>query len=213
METINNVLAAMLVTHSNGQQLAQELQQDYSSEQQVNLRAVAAATEVMTAITDIFTNSFLQKTDESVSAWAMVFISEKLNKRMVEAGKLRLFSLTSDKCPKCPMDFVVLCKKAVGEAYPDYELAYKQAANGQYSHEVIYETAIRVGVYELRSHSEATTKPIFKKIYQVVCDEYQAGARFTLPVARRLTDDSKPASQENAAKYLAEIKRQMGIAT
>ena len=78
-------------------------------------------------------------------------------------------------------------------------------------HEVIYETAQRIGTWELSTKSEKETWAMWKDIYPKVCQEHASGIDFTLPVEKRLEQvQPKPATAEQADEYLDRIKKMLG---
>lgn len=114
-------------------------------------------------------------------------------------------------CPSLP-EFKALCRpNGLSDIFPPPRAAYQAACNHRYPHEVVYEAASRVGFYELESRAESSTFKSFEQEYKSVCDEYLAGKRFTMPVARQVTHESKPADPERAAEYIAKIKEQIGF--
>lgn len=119
-------------------------------------------------------------------------------------------SLTLEWMPSTPKDFYNL---AVLGDYPDIRWAYMQACDGKYQHQVIYETACRVGFYELRNLSEQGTYGTWCERYMQVCQEHRRGARFALPTSRQVEHKITPADKNTAQKYLDQILMNMGKAS
>lgn len=102
------------------------------------------------------------------------------------------------------------CKK-VALPMPESRVAYMEAVHRRYPHEVIYETAQRIGTWELSTKSEKETWAMWKEIYPKVCQEHASGIDFTLPVEKRLEQvQPKPATAEQADEYLDRIKKMLG---
>lgn len=100
-------------------------------------------------------------------------------------------SLNLEWPPTAAQDFIKLIKGDSLARYPDIHQAYRDAANCNYSsHEVLYETARRVGFYDIRTKSESVTYKRWQAHYPVVCSEHEQGMVFTLPVGQQI--EQKP---------------------
>lgn len=89
---------------------------------------------------------------------------------------------------------VMLTPKPEDFGLPAVGDAYRDAAHRRWGrHPVVYETARRVGVFELRT--EPRTRQAFEAEYAEVCAEWMAGARFEgpTPPARQLEHNLMPA--------------------
>ena len=93
--------------------------------------------------------------------------------------------------------FIKLCRDIKIDGVPDVREAYVKASNNQYPHEVVYETARRVGFWELRTQPEVVSYKSWQKHYSEVCSEYVRGARFTLPKERGIGYEHKPVTPDN----------------
>ena len=113
-----------------------------------------------------------------------------------------------------PADFVELAHSELANQFPDMRQAYIEAAHGRYPHAAIYETANRVGMWELRNHAESVTWPMWKQVYPKVCQEMIDGATFTMPVSQQIevkagpekTPEQKVADQAKIDEYFEKIK-------
>jgi len=92
--------------------------------------------------------------------------------------------------PPSPAEFAALCEPDLGLP----QVAFVEACHGRYPHEVIYETARRIGLWELRHWSDAQGRREFMPVYAAVCTEYRSGTRWALPEAQRV--EYKPAQYE-----------------
>ena len=101
-----------------------------------------------------------------------------------------------------PADFVELAHSELVNRSPDMRQAYIEAAHGRYPHAAIYETANRVGMWELRNHAESVTWPMWKQVYPKVCQEMINGATFTMPVSQQIAvkPSAPPTPEEQAAR-------------
>jgi hypothetical protein len=88
-------------------------------------------------------------------------------------------------CPTLP-EFRSWCVKGSSQ-FTDVDVAYINAAHEKYTDAATYEAARRTGFFELSSRAETSTKPIFKKHYEAVCDELTASPQaFVVPKAQRI---------------------------
>lgn len=92
--------------------------------------------------------------------------------------------------PTTATDFYHL---GVQDELPDCRNAYLQACNQEYDTAIAYETARRVGFYDLRNRSEKETYSRWQDEFLAVCDEFLAGSQFTLPKSQQIEfKPSKP---------------------
>lgn len=113
-------------------------------------------------------------------------------------------SILEEWPPSSARDLLALTDQNAS-GYPDMREAYLSAATERYSHAVVYETARRVGFWDIRSRAEAITYQRWQQIYPKVCSEHANGTSFTLPKTQRvthqhipMTDDSPFAATVNA---------------
>ena len=101
--------------------------------------------------------------------------------------------------------------------YPDMHQAYIDAAvNQKYTHAVVYETARRLGFWDLKSKSETVTYKRWQQLYPKVCYEDANGANFALPQSRQITYKHIPIADDSpmAAKvdeFLNGFRRKCGV--
>lgn len=112
--------------------------------------------------------------------------------------------------PPTLSEFRAWCTQGSGN-FADVDLAYVNAANEQYPDAATYEAARRTGFFEIRSRAESTTKPVFKKHYEGVCEELIANpAAFTLPESRRIAA-AAPQFVKRDAAFFAQLKKSLGM--
>lgn len=101
--------------------------------------------------------------------------------------------------------------------YPDMHQAYIDAAVKQkYTHAVVYETARRLGFWDLKSKSETVTYKRWQQLYPKVCYEDANGTNFALPQSRQITYKHIPMADDSpmAAKvdeFLNGFRRKCGV--
>lgn len=108
---------------------------------------------------------------------------------------------------------VMLQPKAEDFGLPTVDQAYRDAAHLRWSrHPVVYETARRVGVHEVRT--EARSRPAFEREFAEVCGEWMAGKRFESP--RRDPSEQLPMHRkrkltaEEARARIEDLRRAIG---
>ena len=107
-----------------------------------------------------------------------------------------------------PSDFLALARGKHTSQFPEAYTGYTQAANGTYLHPVCYETAVRVGLWRLRSEDARFVYPSWKEVYQIVCNESLAGATHIQPVSHQIENKSQPtpASVAISSDYINKIR-------
>lgn len=143
-----------------------------------------------------------------VLLWANYLTVKKISKNEFEFAKTA--SIDLDFPPNNAKEFLELARKQY-EIFPNVRMAYLNACHQEYTHEVEFETASRVGFWDLQTRSEKYTWKIWQEIYHEVCDEFLAGERFALPQSHRIEEQHIPASTEFAMEILQKIKREVGF--
>lgn len=134
--------------------------------------------------------------------WANYLTAKQITKREFNQAKAQSFDL--DFPPNNPKEFLDLGRV---DDFMDVYQAYIEATHQRYANAVIYETASRVGMYELRTKSESTMYPIWQKTYEKVCQEVRQGKTFTLPKSQRLqAPKHEPVSPIVAQQFLAQMR-------
>lgn len=133
--------------------------------------------------------------------WANYLTAKQITRREFETAKMA--SLDLDFPPNNPKEFLDLGRV---DEFMDVYQAYIEATHNRYPTAEIYETASRVGVFELRTNSEKTMYPIWQKFYEKVCQEVRNGKVFTLPKSQRIEHKHEPISYSEAQQYLAKMR-------
>lgn len=133
--------------------------------------------------------------------WANYLTAKRMTKREFNQAKAQSFDL--DFPPNNPKEFLDLGRV---DNFIDVYQAYVKASHQDYATAEIYETASRVGMYELRSQAESKIYPIWQKIYEQVCQEVQQGKTFTLPQSQRIEHEHEPVSPSVAQQFLAQMR-------
>ena len=107
-------------------------------------------------------------------------------------------------------EFVAMCAKAMG--LPDAGTAYLDACHSRWTHDTVYETAKRVGLFELMHRSEKEMLPRFKEVFGTVCAEWMAdNTKFGQPkVAKIAVIPKADYSPDVAMSALAQARSALG---
>lgn len=125
---------------------------------------------------------------DTVLIWANYLTAKNITKH--EFGLAKSLSIDLDFAPNNAKEFLALARNPIEQNYPEMRQAYLEAANGKYVNAVTYETAKRIGFWDIKTKSESQTYPRWQQTYPKVCQEHAQGATFTLPKTHRLTDNS-----------------------
>ena len=100
--------------------------------------------------------------------------------------------------PTTATDFINIFRSETASEYPEIKDAYNRAANGKYKkHVVIYETAKRVGTWELKTQPESVSYKSWQQHYPQVCEEHSNGADFTVPKSHQVAYKHTPVQADN----------------
>ena len=109
--------------------------------------------------------------------------------------------------PTAAQDFIELVRQNKPSEYPAAQSAFTTACQNcgmrgdvkrDWKHEVVYETANRIGWGKLASATEYFFKT-FKQVYEQVVIEHRNGDRFVIPEERQLAYENTPVQQGTAA--------------
>ena len=114
--------------------------------------------------------------------------------------------------PTTATDFINIFRAETASNYPDMRQAYLQAAEGSYKHEVILETAKRVGQWELKTQPESVSYKSWQQHYPQVCEEHSRGADFKVPESHQVAYEHSPVevgseADKRISEQLAELRR------
>lgn len=116
-------------------------------------------------------------------------------------------SLTLEWPPTAPADFLKLGRVDVTESYPEVSQAYEDQANFKTDCPIAYETAKRVGFWQMRNEPRSKTYPQWVKRYKQVCIEHRGGKEFTKSQVPQIEyKEPHRADEEAAAKAIQNIK-------
>lgn len=142
-----------------------------------------------------------QKLDiKTAETWAVAL--KLLNASKNEFEQALAISLCLEWPPTAAYDFLALARPDLSKSYQDATAAYRDAANGTYKHEVVYETARRVGFWELKTKPESVTLKSWLGHYSDVCKEHAQGSQFALPEAQQVTYEHTPVKAGSEADKL-----------
>lgn len=118
-------------------------------------------------------------------------------------------ALSGTEFPPSLPEFLAICARSSG--LPDAGTAYTDACHHRWSHQVIYETAKRVGLFELRTRQERDMMPKFREHYGAVCASWMRGERFEVPKTERLEKQATPPCRpEVGMSHLAKMRMMLG---
>ena len=160
---------------------------------------------------------------DTVEVWAIALTDLKITRTELFAAQRRSMSL--EWPPTAPADFLALGRTETASEYPTAQSAFNTACQNcgmrgdvkrDWKHEVIYETANRIGWGVLASATERYFKT-FQEIYEQVVGEHKNGDRFVIPEERQLAYEHTPVQQGTAAsanidEFLAKFGSKKGEA-
>lgn len=126
--------------------------------------------------------------------WAKVILHLQPTNDQWQQAKER--SILEEWPPSSARDLLALTDHS-SHSYPNMRQAYLDAASKRYEHTVAYETARRVGFWDMRSRAETITYSRWQQLYPKVCYEHATGASFTLPKAQRVTHQHIPMADDS----------------
>ena len=142
---------------------------------------------------------------DTVEVWAIALTDLKITRTELFTAQRKSMSL--EWPPTAPADFLALGRTETASEYPAAQSAFNTACQNcgmrgdvkrDWKHEVIYETANRIGWGVLASATERYFKA-FQEIYEQVVSEHRNGDRFVIPEERQLAYEHTPVQQGTAA--------------
>ena len=125
-------------------------------------------------------------------------LSEDQIKNYREFKQAMAKSICLEWPPTAPADFLKLSRIETASNYPEMHTAYLQAANGDYKHEVILETAKRVGEWEIKTQPESVSYKAWVLEYPIVCSEHSQGESFAAPVSHQVEYEHTAMASDSA---------------
>ena len=87
----------------------------------------------------------------------------------------------------------------------------KHSSDRKWNDELVYQTAVEVGFFEIRNSTEAKIYGRFKKTYLSLFKRYLSGERFAIPENRQIElQESEPLSKEENHSRMQKLKAEMG---
>lgn len=158
-----------------------------------------------------FKNKMKTKDDDFDWSFDMVLVwANYLTKKTItqaEFMKASELSFDEDWMPNNAKEFLALARTVQSNPYPTAQEAFTTACQNcgmrgdvkrDWKHEVVYETANRIGWGVLASATEYYFKT-FQEIYEQVVSEHKSGDRFVIPEERQLAYEHTPVQQGTAA--------------
>lgn len=142
---------------------------------------------------------------DTVEVWAIALTDLKITRTELFTAQRKSMSL--EWPPTAPADFLALGRTETASEYPAAQSAFTTACQNcgmrgevkrDWKHEVVYETANRIGWGVLASATEYYFKT-FQEIYEQVVSEHRNGDRFVIPEERQLAYEHTPVQQGTAA--------------
>ena len=142
---------------------------------------------------------------DTVEVWAIALTDLKITRTELFTAQRKSMSL--EWPPTAPADFLALGRTETASEYPAAQSAFNTACQNcgmrgdvkrDWKHEVVYETANRIGWGVLASATEYYFKT-FQEIYEQVVSEHKSGDRFVIPEDRQLAYEHTPVQQGTAA--------------
>ena len=155
---------------------------------------------------------------DTVEVWAIALTDLKITRTELFTAQRKSMSL--EWPPTAPADFLALGRIETASEYPAAQSAFMTACQNcgmrgdvkrDWKHEVVYETANRIGWGKLASATDYYFKT-FQEIYEQVVSEHKSGDRFVIPEERQLAYEHTPVQAGSEADkaimaQLAELRR------
>ena len=141
---------------------------------------------------------------DTVEVWAIALTDLKITRTELFTAQRKSMSL--EWPPTAPADFLALGRTETASEYPAAQSAFNTACQNcgmrgdvkrDWKHEVIYETANRIGWGVLASASEYYFKT-FQEIYEQVVSEHRSGDRFVIPQSHQVEYEHTPVQPNTA---------------
>ena len=155
---------------------------------------------------------------DTVEVWAIALTDLKITRTELFTAQRKSMSL--EWPPTAPADFLALGRTETASEYPTAQSAFNTACQNcgmrgdvkrDWKHEVIYETANRIGWGVLASATDYYFKT-FQEIYEQVVNEHKSGADFKVPETHRVEHSHAPVqagseADKRISEKLAELRR------
>ena len=207
MQTINQ-LTANLTTLTNLEQ-KQELSTETHNQTQANSeRSINLVIDLFEDWLRMYGSKLKERQTldlRTAELWTLAIKNSGITlKEFNQAAEL---SLNLKWPPTAAQDFIELVRQNKPSEYPAAQSAFNTACQHcgmrgdvkrDWKHEVVYETANRIGWGVLASATEYYFKT-FQEVYEQVVSEHRNGDRFVIPEERQLAYEHTPVQQGTAA--------------
>lgn len=167
----------------------------------------------------LFDNKEHRYTPAKAREWAVELLESGINGEQYQRGRWQALK-QQDYPVERAYKFIQLCKLGEIDTYPTANDAFTIACQNcgmkgdierDWKHEVVYETANRIGWGKLASATEYFFKT-FKQVYEQVVIEHKAGKTFVIPQSHRLANVHQPVevgseADKRITAELAELRR------
>ncbi|OEH66785.1 MAG: hypothetical protein BAX61_13350 [Psychrobacter sp. B29-1] len=178
-------------------------------------RVLALFEEFKTEYGDLFEYKKHRFTTARAREWAVELLESGINAEQYQNARYQ--AVKNQKYPiERAYEFIQLCQQSALNDYPEIRDAYTRAANLKYKkHEVIYETAKRVGFWNLKTQPESISYKSWQKHYPEVCKEHSEGADFKVPESHQVEYSHTPLQETSPMaatvdEFLNQFKRKHG---
>ena len=155
---------------------------------------------------------------DTVEVWAIALTDLQITRKELVTAQRKSMSL--EWPPTAPADFLALARTVQASPYPTANDAFMTACTNcgmkgdierDWKHEVVYETANRIGWGVLASATDYYFKT-FQEIYEQVVSEHRSGADFKVPETHRVEHSHAPVqagseADKRISEKLAELRR------
>ena len=207
MQTINQ-LTANLTTLTNSEQKQQLSTETHSQTQANSERSINLVIDLFEDWLRMYGSKLKERQTldlRTAELWTLAIKNSGITlKEFNQAAEL---SLNLKWPPTAAQDFIELIRQNKPSEYPAAQSAFNTACQNcgmrgdvkrDWKHEVVYETANRIGWGVLASSTEYYFKT-FQEIYEQVVSEHRNGDRFVIPEERQLAYEHTPVQQGTAA--------------
>lgn len=124
------------------------------------------------------------------------------------AAVLAVLPVQFPSWPPSQAEFLAMCLAEMG--LPSAQAAYADACHHCWTHPIVYETARRIGVYEVRHRTEKQIFPTWQAQFARVCVEFLGGNTFAPPAAPAVEKREPPREPVDVAAERAKLRAFVG---
>lgn len=152
----------------------------------------------------LFDNKEHRYTPAKAREWAVELLESGINAEQYQRGRWQALK-QQDYPVERAYKFIQLCKLGEIDTYPTANDAFTIACQNcgmkgdierDWKHEVVYETANRIGWGKLASATDYFFKT-FEAVYEQVVSEHKAGKTFVIPQSHRLASVHQPVQPDS----------------